>query len=147
MRKIFIVFIVLSSILSVVIYTIIIYRNELMSIQALNSQYEDYANIEVLGTELISIINKTIDINNKNEIEKDSNGYYIDNGKNTIRIYISFVYKNKTKVIQMEDIDKNGSESFVKIYSTAIFKCTNIEHYKGTNNIKSLTFEEMIQNI
>ena len=144
MKKFLVILIVILIILSSVVYWLVTSRNKLAKAQALNKQYEDYANIEILGTELISIINKTADINNKNEIEKDSNGYYIDNEENTIHIYIQFVYKNETRVIQMEDIEKSGSENFVKMYSTASFKCTKIEHHDKTKNVKSLTFEEII---
>ena len=43
----------------------------------------------------------------------------------------------------MESIASAGSESFVKTYSTASFKCTKIEYHEKTHNIKSLTFEEV----
>ena len=62
--------------------------------------------INSLGTELISIINKTTDINNNHNIPKDENNYYLDNGENSIKIYINFIYKDKTKTLQMEDINK-----------------------------------------
>ena len=113
--------------------------------QKLNKEYEEYYGIEILGTELISIINRTIDINSKNNINRDEEGYYIDNEKNSIKLYIHFAYKEEIKTIQMEEIEKTGIESFVKVYSTANFKCTKIEYHENTNLVKSLTFEEVVQ--
>ena len=111
--------------------------------QKLNREYEQYYNIDILGTELISIINRTCDINVKNDISKDTNGYFENNNDNSIIVYIQFNYKKDTKTIRMEEISNTGSEAFIKVYSTANFKCTNIEYHEKTHNIKSLTFEEV----
>lgn len=92
----------------------------------------------------MSIINKTIDTNQKNDIAKNSEGYYIDNGDDSIQIEIIFIYKDETKTVKMEDIAESGTESFIKTYSTANFKCTKIEYHTKTKNVKSLTFEEII---
>lgn len=146
MKKIMIVLLVLFIILAVGVYSVYRYRSSIFEAQKLNKEYEQYYNINILGTELISILNRTSDINYKNGIEKDKNGYYVDNGDNSLHIYVKFVYKNSTKILQMEDIEKNGSETFIKVYSTASFKCTNIERHEKTHNIKSLTFEEVIDN-
>jgi len=143
MKKFFIILLILSVILVVSIYVINSYKAKALEIQKLNKEYEEYYNIEVLGTELISIINRTIDLNNKNDVRKDSNGYYIDDEVNYKKIYIQFVYKNETKLIQMEDIEKSGIETFVRMYSTASFKCTDIEYHDKTKNVKSLTFTEI----
>ena len=51
-----------------------------------NKTYESYYNKEVLGTDIISIINKATDSNEKNDIKIDEDGNYIDNGKNSIKI-------------------------------------------------------------
>jgi len=145
MKRFSVILLIMLVILTIVIYAVYSYRDNMAEIQKLNREYEAYYNIEVLGTELISIINRTIDINHKNEIERDSNQYYIDNEKNSIQIYIQFVYKNEVKKISMEDVEKTGSEAFIRVYSTASFKCTNIEYHTKTKNVKSLTFEEMTQ--
>lgn len=146
MKKFVIILLVLCIILAVGIYSVYRYRNAILETQKLNSQYEQYYNINILGTELISIVNRTIDINNKNNIEQDNSGYYIDNKNNSLHIYIKFVYKNNTKTIKMEDIEKSGIENFVKVYSTASFKCTGITYHEKTHNVKSLTFEEISEN-
>ena len=44
-----------------------------------NEQYNKYLNGQVLGTEVASLINKAINANEKNNIEKDEKEYYISN--------------------------------------------------------------------
>ena len=134
---------ILSIILVVGVYSVYRYRTNVYQIQKQNREYEQYYNINVLGTELISIINKTIDLNTKNNITKDDKGYFVDNGENSIKINVEFKYKNDTKTISMEEIASTGAESFVKVYSTANFKCTKIEYHEKTHNVKNVTFEEV----
>ena len=143
MKKILIILLILSIILVVGVYSVYRYRTNLYQIQKQNREYEQYYNINVLGTELISIINKTIDLNTKNNITKDDKGYFVDNGENSIKINVEFKYKNDTKTISMEEIASTGAESFVKVYSTANFKCTKIEYHEKTHNVKNVTFEEV----
>lgn len=106
-----------------------------------NKTYEDYYQEEILGTTLISIINKAIDSNEKNAIEKlDNSIYYEDNEKNSIKITVQFLEADD--IIFMEDIAQNKIENFVKYFATATFKCTKIEYHTKTNYIKSLQFEQ-----
>lgn len=126
-----------------VTYGVYSYRKQLVEAQEINNIYKSYENIQILGSQLISIINKTVDINEKAGLEKDENGMYIDNGKDSIELYIEFIYEDETKTVPMEKISNSGTESFVNIYSTASFKCTNISYHEKTNNVKSLTFTEV----
>ena len=145
MKKFFVVLSILLIILVIAIYAVYVYRSNTISARKQNREYEAYQDVEVLGTELISIINKTIDINIKNGVARDENQYFIDNENDSIQIYIKFIYKDETKTIQMEDIERSGIEAFVKIYSTASFKCTDIQYHAKTKKVKSLTFEEIVE--
>ena len=60
-----------------------------------NNQYEKYLNGQVYGTDVASLINKAIDNNEKNNVEKDENGYYIDNNTNSVKLYIKLVQVNE----------------------------------------------------
>lgn len=124
-------------------YMIYQYRSDIVSSQKISKEYESYYNLEMLGTEVISIINRTIDIDTKEDVPKDENGYFIDNQKDSIRIYIKFVYKDEQKIIPMEDIEKSTSEAFIRNYGAASFKCTDIQYHEKTKNVKNLTFEEI----
>ncbi len=107
-----------------------------------NRQYEEYCNKEILGTDLISLINKAIDYNEKNNVEKQENTiYYINNNTNSIQITIKFLENDK--IIKMEDIAEKQTENFVKFFATATFKCNNIQYHKQTKNIQSMYFEQI----
>ena len=142
-KKIFIILVVLMIILAIVTYWVYNYRKQMVESQEINNSYKTYENIQILGTELISIINRTIDINEKAGIEKDQDGLYIDNGENSIKIYIEFIYDDETRTVDMEKIANGGTYSFIDVYSTASFQCTNISYHEKTNNVKSLTFTEL----
>ena len=108
-----------------------------------NKTYESYYEQEILGTTLISIINKTIDQNEKNAIPKEQNSiYYIDNGENSMQIQVKFLESDN--IIKMEDIEQQETENFIKLYGTSNFHCTNIDYHEKTGNVKSLTFEQQI---
>jgi len=106
-----------------------------------NKTYESYENKEVLGTDIISIINKATDSNEKNDIKIGEDGNYIDNGKNSIRIEIKFLELDK--VITMERINNVGIEKFWSNYGALSFKCTKIEYHEKTHRVKYMYFEEV----
>lgn len=142
-KRFFIILFIFLILIIIVSYAVYNYRSQLLEAQRINSQYEEYSNIDILGTELVSIINKTMDINAKYQIAKNADGTYIENDSNSIKLYIVFNYKEETKTVTMESIYNAGIENFIKTYSTASFKCTNIEYHNKTNNIKSITFSEV----
>lgn len=141
-NKILLILILFMCILSVACYYVISYRNSIAEAQKTNKEYEQYENIQMLGTELISLINKTMDLNTTNGIQKDEQGLFIENDENSIKIYVNFIYKDDFKMIEMEKIANAGTESFVKTYSTASFKCTELTRHETTNNVRALTFTE-----
>ncbi len=141
-NKIIIIVIIFLIILSVSAYMVYNYRKSVISSQKVNESYKAYYNTEILGTELISVINKTVDFNEQNGIQKDENGMYIENDNNSIKIYISFKYEDDYQTVEMEKISNNGTDNFRKVYSTASFKCTEISYHDKTKNVKALTFTE-----
>ncbi len=106
-----------------------------------NKTYESYYNKEVLGTDIISIINKATDSNKKNDIKMGKDGNYIEDEKNSIRIEIKF--KELDKVITMERINNVGIEKFWSNYGALSFKCTKIEYHEKTHRVKYMYFEEV----
>lgn len=106
-----------------------------------NKSYESFYNKEILGTDVISIINKAIDSNEKNQVEKDEKGNYIDNLENSIEIKLKF--KELDQIITMERINEVGMQQFWLNYGTLSFKCTNIEYHTKTNNVKYMYFEQI----
>ena len=141
-NKILLILIIFMCILLLAGYFVYNYRMNIAESQKTNKEYSAFYNAQMLGTELISLVNKTMDVNEKNNIQKDENGLYIENDTNSIKLYISFKYKDDYKTIEMEKIANAGIENFIKTYSTASFKCTNIGYHEKTKNVKELTFTE-----
>lgn len=148
MKKNFIILIsILLIICAFVVYFVINYRNMQMQAQINNKEYNTYKDKTIVGTTLVSIINKTVDNNEKNNIEKDNSNVYIENEDNSIKIYIYFLDEDGKRIeipYTMEQIYNKGSDSFIKLYGTSNFTCTNIDYHSKTGNVKSLTFEQKI---
>ena len=106
-----------------------------------NRAYQSFYNQEVLGTDVISIINKAIDSNEKNAVDKDEKGHYIDNNKNSIIIEIKF--KEQEQIIKMEAIEESEEQKFLILFGATSFKCTKIEYHQNTNNVKYMFFEQI----
>ena len=128
-------------IICIVVYGVYQKNENTAQIGVDNKTYESYENKEVLGTDIISIINKATDSNKKNDIKIGEDGNYIDNGKNSIRIEIKFLELDK--VITMERINNVGIEKFWSNYGALSFKCTKIEYHEKTHRVKNMYFEEV----
>ncbi len=128
-------------IICIVVYGVYQKNENTAQIGVDNKTYESYENKEVLGTDIISIINKATDSNKKNDIKIGEDGNYIDNGKNSIRIEIKFLELDKA--ITMERINNVGIEKFWSNYGALSFKCTKIEYHEKTHRVKYMYFEEV----
>ena len=90
-------------------------------VRQFNVEYEYYKNRVIYGTELATVINKTINENEKNNIAKDEKQYYVDDNATSIRVVIKIIATDKTYT--MEEIYKNDTTRFVEIYGGAKFRC------------------------
>ncbi len=133
--------VVLLIIIVIIVYKYNSYKSDMLRIQKLNEEYEIFTNNEIVGTSLITLINKATDSNNKNNIQLDKNNLYIENDTTSIKIEIKFLESEET--YPMERISKLGSEEFIKNYATATFKCTDKHYHEKTNNVKYLLFEQI----
>lgn len=140
MKKYAILLIVAIIVITSISYLYVNYINNSKEITANNGEYEDLYNKEITGTELATLINKTIDKNNKNNVTKDDKGLFINNDINSIIIEIKF--KDSDNIFKIELIDKNGIENFIKLYSNFKFKCTKIEYHDKSKRVKYLLFEQ-----
>ena len=82
-----------------------------------------YYNQEIEGAELATIINRAINENNINEVEKNKKGKFIDNDKNSINIDIKMLDTEET--YNMETLYNGGIEKFVQYYNKIKFKKEN----------------------
>ena len=106
-----------------------------------NMPYETYLNREIFGSDLASVINRAINDNNKNNVEKDEKGIYIANNTNSIKIQVKITDNDTT--YDMETFYNNGMDNFIKYYNQIKFKCTNVEYHETTNKIKYMLFEQI----
>lgn len=97
---------------------------------------------EIYGAELTTIINKAVDNNETNEIEKDKKGNYIANDTNSIQIDI-YMTDNETNY-KMETLYNGGMDKFVRFYGEIKFKCTKLEYHNQTGKVKKMIFEQII---
>lgn len=142
MKKTFIIILIICLTLCTAIGIYVIqYRKTQMRIADENNKvYEEYAQDEIFGTDLITLINKTMDKNDRNLVDKE-NGMYVENDTNSIKIDVKF--KESDDIIPMEKIAALGQEQFIKFYNISSFKCTTKKYHKLTNNIEYMLFEEI----
>ena len=138
MKKVFIFLAIVVIIVALVGYKYISYKNECNNIQKENADFDKYKDQDVYGLEIASMMNKAIDKNTKNKIEKDDQGNFIQNDKNSIEIEI-YMTDNET-TYKMETIYNAGTEQFAQYYGNIKFKCSKIEYHKKTGRIKYILF-------
>lgn len=142
MKKIIIFFAIIIVIIAMMTYLYSYYKISYEQSRQENLEFERYTNKDkITGRELATIINKAIDRNTKNEIEKDEKGKYIDNNQNSINVDIKFIDDDIT--YNMERFYNNGIEDFVYYYGNIDFKCSKIEYHNFTNKIKYMKFEQI----
>ena len=141
-NKILLILIIFMAIIAGITHVIYNYKLNLQEVQKINNEFKTYSEAQMLGTELVSVMNRVQDVNSKNSIEKDEKGLYIENDSNSIKMYIRLKYEDDYTTLEVEKILNDGVENFIKTYSTASFKCTEITHHEKTGNVKTLTFTE-----
>ncbi len=141
MKKVAIFIVSIIVIICLFWYAYYQYKAKKSDIETNNLQYEELYEKEITGSNLATIINKTLDNNSKNNIKKDENGEYIENEDNSIKINIKF--KDSDKIYPIESIYSSQMSEFIRLYGQASFKCTKLEYHKSTKFIKYLYFEEI----
>lgn len=141
MKKIALFFLIIIVIIVGISYMYLNYKVDFFNTKKENMQFESYNNKELNGAELATIINKAIDNNETNEVQKSNKGKYIDNESNSINIDIKMLDNDET--YNMETLFLGGMDKFVQYYSQIQFKCTSIEYHKSTNKVKYMLFEQI----
>ena len=115
------------------------YKSDQSKIKENNLEYETYLNKQILGTELTTFINKAVDNNKKYQVQKDEQGFYIQNDTNSIEIEIK-ITDNDT-LYKMETFYNGGMTNFIDYYNSIYFECTKIEYNKA-GRVNYLLFEQ-----
>lgn len=113
------------------------------SIQKINKEYEFYKDKDLLGTDVTTAINKAINFNEKNEIQKDEKGFYIENDTNSIKIEVIMYNEDEPKTYQMETIEKVGINGFTNNFNLVDFTCSKIEYHSKTKMVSLIVFEQV----
>ena len=120
------------------------YKAEQEVLAAENQEFEQYASKEIYGIDLGSIINKAVDKNTKNNIQKDENNIFIQNDTNSIEIEVAMKETDTTyKTARMEQIYNKGTELFIQLFIDIKFKCSKVEYHDSTGKIKYMLFEQI----
>ena len=140
-KYVFIIITVVLIIVSAIAYKIYDFRVTQNNVANNNKTYNSFYEKEALGTDVATLINKAMDSNKKNSVEKYEDGSYVDNNTNSVNIDIKF--KDLDTPISMEKIDELDSVRFVQNFGGFSFKCTKIEYHKKTGNVKYMFFEQV----
>lgn len=141
MKKLIIFLVIVLIIVATVGYVYLNYKATYNEAQVKNAQYESYDGKEIFGTDLATLINKAVDDNTKNKIEKEDTGLYADNGTDSIRIDVLFTDDNK--IHSMEEIYNSGTDTFMQYYNQIRFKCTKIDYHSKTGRVSYMYFEQV----
>lgn len=143
MKKIAIFFGIIVILICGTSYLYLNYKVNYNEAKKANLEFDRYLNEEVYGVDLATIINRAIDNNQKNEVEKNNKGIYLNNDTNSISIEIKMTDNNS--IYQMETIYNGGIQNFINYYSNIKFKCVNVKYHESTNKVKYLLFEQITE--
>ena len=141
MKKVLMFLVIVVAIVAIIGIKYSSYKIEYNAVKQENAEYELLKDKEIYGLDIATIMNKAVDKNTKNKIEKDENGMYIPNDKNSIKVQV-YIHDNET-TYNMETFYNAGTEQFAKYYGNIKFKCSKIEYHKKTGKIKYIYFEQL----
>lgn len=143
MKRLVIFFVIIVFIVCGVSYLYLNYKAEYNISKKANLEFERYLNEEVYGVDLATIINRAVDTNQRNQIERSNKGIYISNDTNSINIEIKMI--DDDSIYQMETIYNGGIQNFINYYNDIKFKCVEIKYHSSTNKVKYMLFEQITQ--
>lgn len=101
----------------------------------------------IYGADVLTIINKAIDNNEEKNIQKDENGFYLENNKDSVKVELILLSKDeegnqKEVVHQMETLQKVGLDEFISRFGLTSFECTNFE-YSSQKRISKIYIKQL----
>ena len=136
MKKYIITILILVAIvISSMLYAYNTYKKNVQDLKDYNNEFTKYQN-----TEIATILNKAVNNNEQNNIQKNEQGMYIENDENSIKIDI-YIKDNDTTYL-METIYNMGVEKFINSFSLETFKITETQYHSKTGKIKYIKLEQ-----
>lgn len=138
-KQTILIFVLFIVILLLVAFAIMQNVQKQKQIANYNNQYEQYKDSQIYGTDITTQINKAMNENEKNNVEKDEKGYYKNNNSNSIKIYVKL--QPEGEYFPMERIFELGMTEFVKNFNIEYFKCTQINYHSETSLVSEVYYE------
>ena len=82
MKKIIIILLIFIVVLCILLYNFNSIALDKQKVAEENAEFEQFLNKEIYGIDIASIINKAVDKNIKNGIQKDDKDFFIQNDEN-----------------------------------------------------------------
>ena len=148
MKKVLIFSILLSIIVVCITYA---WYGELkvkkQKIESINNEFLIYKDRNIQINTLNTLMNKAIQYNIDNKVQQDEKNAFIENDTNSIKIYINLSIEQITIPMERLLLNKDPSNRAEKVeyaFSDSLFVLKDVEYHSKTGQIKSLTFEELL---
>lgn len=146
-KSIICILIIIGLILAVVVIKISNGNKQLNEVSSYNAEFEQYKDKTLYGADVLTIINKAIEINKKNNIEKNEDGHYIENDTNSIKVDITLLSTDTKGQIHeleypMEVLEKSGLDTFIDSFSITPFECTGIK-YNNAGKVSKIQVKQL----
>lgn len=116
-------------------------QSALQGVKKFNYQFEQYFDKEIYGADVVTIMSKAIDNNNKYEIARNEENKFIEDNKYCLKVMIKF--KDVDQTFDMESIEKAGIEGFMQNFSKSTFKVIEYDYNEDSKRIGKIVIEEI----
>ena len=116
-------------------------QSVLQGVKKFNYQFEQYFDKEIYGADVVTIMSKAIDNNNKYDIARNEENKFIEDNKYCLKVMIKF--KDVDQTFDMESIEKAGIEGFMQNFSKSTFKVIEYDYNEDSKRIGKIVIEEI----
>lgn len=116
-------------------------QSALQGVKKFNYQFEQYFDKEIYGADVVTIMSKAIDNNNKYDIARNEENKFIEDNKYCLKVMIKF--KDVDQTFDMESIEKAGIEGFMQNFSKSTFKVVEHDYNEDSKRIGKIVIEEI----
>lgn len=116
-------------------------QSALQGVKKFNYQFEQYFDKEIYGADVVTIMSKAIDNNNKYDIARNEENKFIEDNKYCLKVMIKF--KDVDQTFDMESIEKAGIEGFMQNFSKSTFKVIEHDYNEASKRIGKIVIEEI----
>lgn len=148
MKKVLISILIIF-ILIIIVVTLNISNNvtKMNAISNFNKEFEKFKEKTLYGADVLTIINKAIENNKENNIQRDDEGNFIEDDNYSIKVDLVLLSKDKEENIKetvhpMEKLEKVGLDGFISSFSITKFEFKDIK-YNSNGKISKITIKQI----